>query len=149
MKFSHALSKFTAIALLGVIATPALTQAAPAVAPARVASVACNHCGTVTQVTVRHQKGKGNGVGMIAGALVGGVVGNQIGHGSGNTIATIGGAVAGGAVGNEIEKNSKKTTVFVTRVRMDTGKVREFTLGNQYAVGTRVTVEGGQVRARP
>ncbi len=149
MKFPRVITRFSAIALLGLIAAPTLSQAAPAVVPVTSASVACNHCGTVTQVTARHQRGKGSGLGMIAGAVVGGVVGNQIGRGSGNTIATVGGAVAGGAVGNEIEKNSKKSTVFVTRIRMDTGKVREFTLGQQYAVGARVAVEGGQVHARP
>lgn len=38
----------------------------------------------------------------IAGAIVGGVVGNQIGKGSGNTAATVAGALLGGAVGNQI-----------------------------------------------
>lgn len=42
--------------------------------------------------------------GTAIGAVVGGVLGNQIGAGSGRTVATVGGAVAGGYAGNRIQK---------------------------------------------
>jgi surface antigen len=45
---------------------------------------------------------QGQGVGSIAGAIVGGVVGHQFGSGSGKTIATAVGAVAGGLIGSEL-----------------------------------------------
>jgi uncharacterized protein YcfJ len=43
-------------------------------------------------------------VGIGIGAVVGGLLGNQIGSGDGKTLATIAGAVGGGYVGNEIAK---------------------------------------------
>jgi len=44
-------------------------------------------------------------VGMVSGAVIGGVLGNQVGHGAGRAIATIGGAALGGFVGNRIGRN--------------------------------------------
>ena len=41
--------------------------------------------------------------GTATGAVVGGLLGNQIGGGKGKTLATVGGAVAGGAVGRHIQ----------------------------------------------
>lgn len=41
----------------------------------------------------------------VAGAIIGGVLGNQIGSGSGRTAATVGGAVVGGLVGNEVGRD--------------------------------------------
>jgi len=40
--------------------------------------------------------------GAIAGALIGGILGHQVGGGSGKNIATVGGAVAGAAVGANV-----------------------------------------------
>lgn len=41
--------------------------------------------------------------GTAVGAVVGGLLGNQIGGGSGRTLATVGGAVAGGATGRYVQ----------------------------------------------
>jgi hypothetical protein len=41
----------------------------------------------------------------VAGAVIGGILGNQIGSGSGRTAATVGGAVVGGLVGNEVSRD--------------------------------------------
>jgi len=46
--------------------------------------------------------------GTATGAIVGGLLGNQIGSGSGRKIATIGGAVAGGAVGRQVQGNRQE-----------------------------------------
>ena len=46
-------------------------------------------------------------VGIGVGAVVGGLLGNQIGGGNGKTLATIAGAVGGGYVGNEIAKKNQ------------------------------------------
>ncbi|MYN05889.1 glycine zipper 2TM domain-containing protein [Massilia sp. FT127W] len=45
------------------------------------------------------QDSRPNTGGMLAGAILGGVLGHQIGGGTGRDIATVGGALAGGAVG--------------------------------------------------
>ena len=138
------------IAAMLITGLPALSQAANTEAPAKAANVvACDHCGTVTKVTPHNKRPRGSGLGLVTGAVVGGLVGNQFGKGSGNTLATVGGAVAGGAAGNEIEREHKKYKVYTTAIRMDDGTVREITLGHAYAVGTRVTVHGNKVAAKP
>ncbi len=40
--------------------------------------------------------------GTVVGAIAGGLIGNQFGHGGGRVAATVGGAVVGGVVGNKI-----------------------------------------------
>src|SRR5438874_238083 len=66
---------------------------------------ACQDCGTVQDVHQEKQKGEGGAVGIVGGAVIGGLLGNQIGKGNGKTLATVGGAVAGGYAGNEVEKH--------------------------------------------
>ncbi|HJV52387.1 MAG TPA: glycine zipper 2TM domain-containing protein [Noviherbaspirillum sp.] len=46
-------------------------------------------------------------VGIGVGAVVGGLLGNQVGRGNGRTLATIAGAIGGGYVGNEIAKKNQ------------------------------------------
>lgn len=56
--------------------------------------------------------------GTAAGAVIGGLVGNQVGSGSGRRLATVGGAVAGGAVGRNVQGNRQAAqgeTVVETR----------------------------------
>jgi len=48
------------------------------------------------------QEGGNRTGGAIAGALIGGILGHQIGGGSGRDLATVGGAVAGAAVGSNV-----------------------------------------------
>ena len=52
--------------------------------------------------TTAHADNTREFLGTIGGAVVGGLLGDQIGKGRGNTLATIAGAVIGGFVGNEI-----------------------------------------------
>jgi uncharacterized protein YcfJ len=44
-------------------------------------------------------------IGMAAGAVLGGVIGHQIGGGRGQTVATIGGAALGAFVGSRAGRN--------------------------------------------
>jgi outer membrane lipoprotein SlyB len=106
------------------------------------ASASAVKLGTVQSVQAVEVKGKGSGVGVVAGAVVGGLLGNQVGRGTGNTVATVGGAVAGGFAGNEVEKHVKKHTLYKTSVKLDDGSVHTYTVGQQYAVGARVKVSG-------
>lgn len=50
---------------------------------------------------------KNSPVGIGIGAVVGGLLGNQVGSGDGKTLATIAGAVGGGYIGNEIAKKNQ------------------------------------------
>lgn len=135
--------------LIGSHAFATTTAASAASKPAHAASASsCGHCGVVTAVEAKEVKGKGSGLGLVGGAVVGGLVGNQFGKGTGNTVTTIGGAVAGGYAGNEVEKHVKKKTVYKTTVKMDDGTVKKLTVGHEFKVGTKVSVEGDDLKAR-
>ena len=47
-------------------------------------------------------------VGIGIGAVVGGLLGNQVGSGNGRKLATVAGAIGGGYVGNEIAKRNQQ-----------------------------------------
>ncbi|HWU76585.1 MAG TPA: glycine zipper 2TM domain-containing protein [Rhodanobacter sp.] len=49
--------------------------------------------------------------GTAIGAVVGGLVGHQVGGGKGRTLATVAGAVGGGYAGNKIEQHTQKAQV--------------------------------------
>jgi outer membrane lipoprotein SlyB len=107
----------------------------------------CYSCGTVMGVTEVKQKAQqGSGVGAVGGAVVGGLLGNQVGKGNGRTAMTVLGAVGGGLAGNEIEKHVKTTTVYDVQVRMEDGSTRTVRQSAPVSVGTRVTVDGNQLR---
>ena len=52
----------------------------------------------------RSDTGAAIGPGTVLGAIVGGVLGHQVGSGRGNDAATAGGAVVGGLLGNQIDR---------------------------------------------
>ncbi|HJV88253.1 MAG TPA: glycine zipper 2TM domain-containing protein [Noviherbaspirillum sp.] len=111
------------------------------------APVTCSSCGRVESVHVVKHQAKPSGVGMVAGALLGGVLGNQVGGGNGRKVATVAGAVGGGYAGNEIEKNTRGATTYQVRVRMDNGTVRTFPYAQQpgWNAGDRVRVVNGHL----
>ncbi|MBA2676511.1 glycine zipper 2TM domain-containing protein [Ramlibacter sp.] len=86
----------------------------------------CHDCATVQSVVQEKRKGNGGAVGIVGGAVVGGLLGNQIGKGTGNTVATVGGAVAGGYAGNEVQKHVNARAMWVTTVKMRDGSIRRF-----------------------
>jgi len=56
----------------------------------------------------------------VAGAVIGGVVGNQIVHGDGRVFATVAGAAIGGVVGHQVAKrNNHRGAYPVTRTRCE------------------------------
>ena len=98
------------------------------------------------------QRSTAPGIGAIGGAIAGGVLGNQVGHGTGRAAATVGGAVAGGVIGHQVEQHVRgpqNATSFRIRVRMDDGSYQTITQDNvnNIRVGDRVRVENGQVFA--
>ncbi|API73560.1 glycine zipper 2TM domain-containing protein [Ralstonia pseudosolanacearum] len=108
------------------------------------------YAGQVTAVTpITTQQGNETGLGMIGGAVVGGLLGNQIGNGNGRTLATVAGAVGGGYAGHEAESYYHRDTSYNVSVRMDNGATRTFTYkaAPGFQVGDRVHVENGSLAA--
>ena len=105
---------------------------------------ACDNCGHVTSVSKEKRKGEGGMVGIVGGAVVGGLLGNQVGKGTGRTVATVAGAAAGGYAGNEVQKHVTSKEVWVTKVQMKDGSTRSFEQEAQPAwkSGSLVKVNG-------
>lgn len=106
----------------------------------------CTNCGEVEAVTPVQRAGQGSGVGVVAGSVLGAIVGNQVGKGNGRTAATVLGALGGGYAGNAVEKNMNKEVVYQVRVRMEDGSVRTLEQSTAPALGARVTVDGNALR---
>lgn len=94
--------------------------------------------------------GSGIGIGAIAGAVVGGVLGNQVGGGTGKTVATVAGAAGGAYVGNEIEKGQRTPTAnsYNVNVRMNNGTYQTVNQASSadLRVGDRVRIYNGTVQ---
>ena len=93
----------------------------------------------------------GMGVGTIAGAVVGGILGHQVGGGNGNTAATVLGAAGGAYAGHAIEKNqqtAQTANAYRFTLRMSDGNNQVFTQSTNVdiRVGDRVQVDNGVLR---
>ncbi|MBT9569392.1 MAG: glycine zipper 2TM domain-containing protein [Thiobacillus sp.] len=104
--------------------------------------------------------------GTAIGAVLGGVVGNQIGGGKGKTLATVAGAAGGGYAGNQVQKNMQESdrvtkmerrckTVYDTSTR-SVGYDVTYKLGDKQETirmdhnpGSRIPVEDGQLVLTP
>ena len=109
----------------------------------------CGNCGNVESVRAIKQRAEGSGLGAAGGAVIGGLLGNQIGGGTGRQLATVAGAVGGAVVGNQVEGNMKATTSYEIRVRLDDGTLRTFKQASQpqWRSGDRVRIVKGRLRA--
>ncbi len=110
------------------------------------AMATCATCGAIEAINVVEVKGDSpNVLGTIAGGVLGGVAGHQVGGGSGKDLATVIGAIGGAYAGNRVQNNMDKTKVFRVTVRLDGGTVQNFDYAADPAVqvGTRVRVENG------
>ena len=95
--------------------------------------------------------GSGVNAGTILGAVVGGIVGNQVGGGSGKTAATVLGAAGGAYAGNQIEKrnqNQNPSEAYRFTVRMNNGNYQTVTQASidNIRIGDRVRIENGVAR---
>ena len=110
----------------------------------------CATCGSVEAVTAVERPGKPSAisVGSVAGGVIGAALGNQVGRGNGRTLATVLGAVGGGFAGHAIEGQVRKETVYQVGVRMEDGTRRNVEISQAPNVGSRVTVEGSNLRYR-
>ncbi len=126
-------------------------QPSQEIAPDRAASTVasrCNDCGVVESVRATETRGEGTGLGGVGGAVVGGVLGNQVGGGRGKDVATVLGAVGGAVAGNEIERRARSTVGTDVTVRMDAGGTRVIHENGSTAwrAGERVKIIDGQLQ---
>ena len=104
-------------------------------------------------------------LGTIAGAVIGGVLGHQVGGGSGRDIATVAGAAGGGYAGNRVQKNlqdrdtttgteQRCATVYDSSDRITGYQVRyrlggkEATVRMDHDPGPRIPLHDGQLDLR-
>lgn len=108
----------------------------------------CVNCGRIESVREVVTKGEGTGLGAVGGAVVGGVLGNQVGGGQGKDLATVVGAVGGAVAGNEIEKRTKTTKSYEITVRLDDGSSRTFQEPNMpsWRPGDQVKINNGSIQ---
>lgn len=109
----------------------------------------CASCGNVESVRAIKQRAQGSGLGAAGGAVLGGLLGNQIGGGHGRQLATVAGAVGGAVVGNQVEGNMKATTSYEITVRLDDGSARTFHQNStpRWGTGDRVKVVNGSLHS--
>jgi uncharacterized protein YcfJ len=110
-----------------------------------VAPKLCAECATVVDVHSERREGKASGLGAVGGALLGGVLGHQVGGGTGKKIATVAGAAAGGFAGNSVEKSQTAREVWMVRVSYPDGDKRSFEFDHRpdFRVNTVVRVRDG------
>ena len=132
---------------------PAYAERAPSANPsyaqAHPRPAASPYAGHVTSITPISTQGKETGLGVIGGAVVGGLLGNQVGGGNGRTLATVAGAVGGGYAGHVAENHYNRDTQYRVNVRMDNGANRSFTYqaAPGFQPGERVHIENGTLVA--
>ncbi|MBS1144887.1 MAG: 17 kDa surface antigen [Proteobacteria bacterium] len=100
---------------------------------------------------IRPEQNNGIGVGAIAGAVIGGLIGHQVGEGNGNTAATVIGAAGGALIGHQIEKaNQPQGDQFRLTIRMEDGRFQTVIQNTDFVdlrVGDRLYIDnGGAVR---
>jgi uncharacterized protein YcfJ len=123
-----AMTPANAAALAAPVAAPVVAQAAPAPAPAPIVHKRVVHHTQVAQARpayndnndgyrdtayrepVRQQQpvpapapAQPNYVGIGTGAVIGGLIGNQVGGGRGKALATVAGVIGGGMLGNAVQ----------------------------------------------
>jgi outer membrane lipoprotein SlyB len=119
-------------------------------APVPVAAVAkCAECGVIESVREIAAKGKGSGLGAVGGAVVGGLLGNQVGGGRGKDVMTVVGAVGGAVAGNEVEKRVKTTSSYEITVRLNDGSSRVISEASAptWRIGDKVKIVNGAIQS--
>jgi outer membrane lipoprotein SlyB len=109
----------------------------------------CGTCGNVESIRQITTRAQGSGIGAAGGAILGGLLGNQVGSGHGRQLATVAGAVGGAVMGNQVEGNMKANHSYEIRVRLDNGTLRTFHQQSvpQWRTGDRVRVVKGSLRS--
>lgn len=111
-----------------------------------------NGYGTVQAVDQLRNENSGSsiGIGTVAGAVVGGLLGHQMGDGKGNTAATVIGAAGGALIGHEFDKrNQAQNDGYRLTIRMEDGSYQSIEQNTDFVdlrVGDRVRIDNGNVR---
>jgi len=107
----------------------------------QVSEPSAGRVGTVESITQETVQNVNNTVGTVGGAVVGGLLGNQVGGGRGQTAATVVGAAGGAFVGNQAAQRSQ-TFVWRIGVRYDDGSIATIqqTAAPNLRIGDRVRV---------
>ena len=129
---------------------PKSSTSTSATASAPVAqATTCPGCGEIASVREVVTKAKGSGFGAAGGAVVGGVLGNQVGEGRGKDVATAAGVIGGAVAGNEIEKRTRATKSYEVTVRLDNGATQVINESNppSWRTGDRVKVVNGVIHS--
>lgn len=123
--------------------------AAVAPPPPPMVAAICRECGVIEDVLQVEKAGQASGVGAVGGAVVGGVLGHQIGGGRGQDVATVLGALGGGLAGHQIEKNAKKTYEYQIVVRYEDGTKGLFTQATPptWRKGDKVKIINGAIQS--
>jgi outer membrane lipoprotein SlyB len=110
---------------------------------------ACDACGVIAAVNPVETRGQGTAVGTAGGAIVGGLLGNQVGSGNGRKLATVAGAIGGAMAGNTIEGNMKTSRSYDIVVRFNDGSTRTFHQAEQpnWRSGDKVRIVDGAIRS--
>lgn len=94
--------------------------------------------------------GSGIGIGTLAGAAAGGLLGNQVGGGTGKTIATVAGVAGGAYAGNLYDNRQQQQTADAYRitVRMENGSYQTLTQNTNpgFRVGDPVRINNGSLQ---
>ena len=103
--------------------------------------------GKVESITQDAVQNVNSTVGTVGGAVIGGLLGNQIGGGSGKTAATIIGAGGGAFLGNQAA-NRSQTNVWRIGVRYEDGTMATIqqTTAPNLRIGDRVRVTSSGIQ---
>ena len=109
--------------------------------------------GRIANIEVIRSETRGaapSGGGAVAGGLLGGVVGNQFGHGGGRAAMTAIGLVGGALLGNNVESNANAPRAYESyriSVQTENGGYRAFDVPTpgDLRVGDRVRIDNGQI----
>ncbi len=117
--------------------------------PAFQVSQPSSRVGTVESIRSQSVQNNNATVGAIGGALVGGILGNQVGQGSGRTAATVVGAAGGAYAGNRMASGS--SLVWIIGIRYDDGSLATIQQTSSPAVriGDRVRVSNNGMEILP
>ena len=117
--------------------------------PAFQVSQPSSRIGTVESIRSQTVQNNNATLGALGGALVGGILGNQVGQGSGRTAATVVGAAGGAYAGNRMASGS--SLVWIIGIRYDDGSLATIQQASSPAVriGDRVRVSNNGMEILP
>ncbi|MFY0991532.1 glycine zipper 2TM domain-containing protein [Halomonas sp. C05BenzN] len=103
--------------------------------------------GTITalrQVQIQADSRAGGIIGTGGGAVIGGLLGRQVGGGSGRDLATAAGVIGGAVAGSNIEESANRVAAWEMEIRRDDGQniVVVQKADRQFQTGQRVRLIG-------